>query len=144
MSRSIGPYLSDGNQYSPNSRFSSNPYSPITSQFSLFFLFILFIGKRMKGEDETGAPSGQPKRHLCLFTTFFKNFCPIRGHGGHRKMEAPGDKGSWMGGRAGPGGAPQHRRERMDKEEESFHSVKDKSAIPLQKVDSPSLLDKES
>ena len=48
-----------------------------------------------------------------------------------------------MGRRAGPGGAPQHRRDRIDKEEDSCHSVKDKSAIPLQKEDSSSFLDKE-
>ena len=41
MSRSIGPYLSDGNQYSPNSRFSSNPYSPkqANSPFSFHLFF---------------------------------------------------------------------------------------------------------
>lgn len=60
-------------------------------------------------------------------------FSPIRGYGRHRKMEAPGEKGSWMGGRAGPGGAPQHRRDRTGKESQSFSPPRSKSAIARRK-----------
>ena len=43
-------------------------------------------------------------------------------------METQGDKGFWMGERAGPGGAPQHRRARMGKEPQSFSPQRSNSA----------------